>query len=203
MGNVNPSGRLPVTFPARIEDNPSFYNHPGDNQTAVYGEGIFIGYRHYDAVKSTPLFPFGFGLSYTSFEYSDVNLSTSEMSNADEIITVSFDVTNVGNQAGKSVAQIYVQQISRPGLRRPERELKGWNKLDIRPGETVQAVVSLDKTSFAYWDDKPHCWVVDPGAEFQIFVGQHSRDLGLSTKIKIANHARVEKGELIGRWTWS
>ena len=188
LGNVNPSGKLPVTFPVRLEDNPTFHNHPGENAKVVYSEGIFVGYRHYDTVKSTPLFPFGFGLSYTSFEYSNLRLSADSFHSKSDTIRVSVDVTNTGSRQGKETVQFYVAQISKPGLRRPLKELKGWQKVTLAPGETSIAHFVLDKTGLEYWDPSLHAFVVDSGAEFELQVGGHSRDVQLSAKFYTATN---------------
>ncbi|KAH8588458.1 glycoside hydrolase superfamily [Bisporella sp. PMI_857] len=182
LGTVNPCGKLPITFPRRYEDNPSYLNYPGGNDTVVYGEGIFAGYRYYDWLKIEPQFPFGFGLSYTSFEFSNIRLSTTKLDLARDpsaSIEIEVDVVNVGHVAGKEVVQFYVTQISTQGLVRPVRELKGWEKVFVEPGQRVTARTTLDWVSVAYWDDKPHKWVVDGNAAFEVLAARHSRDMGV------------------------
>ncbi|EPS37218.1 hypothetical protein H072_9121 [Dactylellina haptotyla CBS 200.50] len=173
-GLVNPNGKLPVTFPQRLEDTPTYHNFPGENDQVFYGEGIWLGYRHYDKAGIEPLFPFGFGLSYTEFEYSNVRVS-SPIFHTD--ITVSADVKNSGYRFGKESVQFYVSQISKPGLPRPIRELKGFAKLALQPGETKTASCTLDKYALGYFDEKLGKWVVDQNAEFEVFAAASSRDL--------------------------
>ena len=128
-GRVNPSGKLSETFPARLEDTPPYPDFPARNKEANYGEGIFIGYRYYDARKITPLFPFGFGLSYTTFAYSDLRLSAAAIKDTDGV-TVESKVKNTGQVAGKEVAQLYVREQS-PKVVRPEKELKAFAKVAL------------------------------------------------------------------------
>lgn len=173
-GLVNPSGKLPVTFPKRLEDTPTYHNFPGENDKVFYGEGIWLGYRHYDKAHIEPLFPFGFGLSYTTFEYSNVRVSSPIFSGS---VTVSVDVTNTGYYSGKESIQFYVSQISKPGLPRPVRELKGFAKVSVHPGETKTATYKLDKYALGYFNDKQKRWVVDENAEFEVFAAASSRDL--------------------------
>ena len=162
-------------------------NYPGGNDVVVYGEGIFAGYRYYDRLKIEPLFPFGFGMSYTCFQYSNIRLSTAVLDlsrDSTAAIRVQVDVTNVGAVAGKEIVQFFVSQLSEPGLVRPERELKGWDKLFIEPGATAVAEMTLDWVSVAYWDDKPHKWVVDGTADFDVIACKHVRDSGVSAGFK-------------------
>ncbi|KAF3910506.1 Beta-glucosidase [Dactylellina cionopaga] len=173
-GHVNPNGKLPVTFPKRLEDTPTYHNFPGENDQVFYGEGIWLGYRHYDKADIEPLFPFGFGLSYTNFEYSNVRASSLIFHT--EII-VSVDVTNTGYRFGKESVQFYVSQISKPGLPRPVRELKGFAKVVLQPGETKTASYKLDKYSLGYFNEKLKKWIVDENAEFEVFAAASSRDL--------------------------
>lgn len=187
MGAQNPSGKLPLTFPKRLEDNPSFYNHPGGNDRVLYGEGIFVGYRHYDMIKSEPLFPFGFGLSYTTWSYSSLQISLSTMQideDGNGSLEATVDVTNTGDRPGKEIVQFYVHQVTKPGLVRPPRELKGFAKVSANPGETVTAKAMLDRVSVSYWDDGPHRWTVDPDATFVVIAAKDSRDVGLSTTFR-------------------
>lgn len=180
LGHTNPCGKLPVTFPIRLEDNPSYYNHPGGNDRVHYGEGIFLGYRHYDKILSQPLFPFGHGLSYTTFSYSNLKLSTNVFESLDSKITVTVDVTNTGSVAGKEIVQFYVAQISTPGLIRPVRELKGFAKVSIEAGKTATATTTLDKVAISYWDDGPHAWRADMNATFVVEAAASSRDVRCS-----------------------
>ncbi|CAG8279779.1 unnamed protein product [Penicillium salamii] len=178
LGAVNPSGKLPITFPQRIEDTASFDNYPGENDIVHYGEGIFAGYRYLDHRKIKPLFPFGFGLSYTTFEYSNIRLSSDHFS-GDGQIEVEVDISNTGSREGKEAVQFYISQAN-PRLSRPPRELKGWDKVLVRPGETVTARAVLDKVSVSYWDDGLDKWVIEGNAEFRVIAAQNSRDDGVA-----------------------
>lgn len=179
----NPCGKLPVTFPLHIEDNPSYDNFPGENDQVYYGEGIFAGYRHYDHHKIEPLFPFGAGLSYSAFEYSNIRLSSSLLTFSREnlgSIEVSVDVKNIGTRPGKEIVQFYVSQISTSGLVLPAQELKGWDKIYIEPQQTVTARAALDRVAVSYWDDRVSQWVVDRNATFKVKAAKYSRDHGVS-----------------------
>jgi beta-glucosidase len=174
FGDVNPSGRLPQTFPVRLEDNPAYINYPGENGRVRYGEGIFVGYRYYEKKKVAPLFPFGFGLSYTTFRYDNLQLSTDTLA-PDERLTVQVDVTNTGNVAGQEVVQLYVRD-SAARVARPEKELKGFAKVALQPGETQTVTLHLDREALAYWDDAQHAWVAEAG-EFEVLIGSSSQDI--------------------------
>ncbi|KPM35415.1 Beta-glucosidase B [Neonectria ditissima] len=193
LGAANPSGKLPITFPRRIEDTPPFDNYPGDNDIVYYGEGIYSGYRFYDHRKIEPLFPFGHGLSYTEFEYSNIRLSSDVLAcdglGADQI-EVQVDVKNIGDRVGKEIVQFYVSQVSTPKLSRPKSELKGWDKVSVAPGETVTACATLDKVSVSYWNDSIHKWVIDENAEFRVTASKDSRDCGLSISFHSASAVR-------------
>lgn len=176
FGKVNPSGKLAETFPLRLEDNPSFANFPGDRMTVQYRESIFIGYRYYDKMKKDVLFPFGHGLSYTKFEYSDLRLEEGDC----EAI-VSFKVKNTGSVPGAEVAQIYVgKPVSR--VFRALRELKGFEKLYLAPDEEKTVSVRLNSRAFSYYDVKKKDWFVEPGI-YSICVGASSRDLRLAGEV--------------------
>jgi beta-glucosidase len=174
FGEVNPSGKLPQTFPARLSDNPTYLNFPGENGKIYYGEGLFIGYRYYDTKQIVPLFPFGFGLSYTTFSYSTLRLSTSQM-NPDDNLQISVDVTNKGQCAGKEVVQMYIRD-EQARLLRPEKELKGFAKVFLEPGERKSVTLSMGRDALAYFDDLTHEWVAEAGT-FQVLVGASSRDI--------------------------
>ena len=133
FGDVNPSGKLPTTFPIRLEDNPAYINYPGENSKVKYGEGIFVGYRYYDKKDVTPLFPFGHGLSYTKFKYSNLKLSAKKVS-PDGTLKVKVDVTNTGKVKGKEVIQLYVRDV-KSTFARPEKELKAFDKVELKPGQ--------------------------------------------------------------------
>jgi beta-glucosidase len=177
FGDTNPSGRLPATFEKRFEDNPVFAHHypePGTRRIR-YDEGVFVGYRGYERNGVTPQFPFGYGLSYTTFKYAGLAV-TPEQTN-DGNVQVTFDVTNTGTRAGADVAQIYVAD-GHAQLPRPPKELKGFAKVSLQPGETQRVSVRLDRRSFSYYDVKTKQWRADPGV-FEILVGRSSADIQL------------------------
>jgi beta-glucosidase len=174
FGDVNPSGKLPQTFPVRLEDNPTYVNYPGENGQVRYGEGLFVGYRYYDKKKITPLFPFGYGLSYTRFAYDNLRLSAGKITVGDEL-TINVDVTNIGDRSGKETIQLYIKDIA-SRLIRPDKELKSFAKLALEPGETQTVTLTLDESALTYWDDSRGEWVAEPG-EFEVLVGSSSRDI--------------------------
>ncbi len=174
FGDVVPCGKLPQTFPVRVEDNPTYLNFPGENGKHYYGEGIFVGYRYYDKKQIAPLFPFGFGLSYTTFSYGPLQLSTQEIE-PDDTLQVSVDVTNTGQRAGKEVVQLYVRD-RQARLQRPEKELKAFAKVHLEPGECKTVTLSIGRSALAYYDDRAHQWVAEAG-EFDVLVGASSRDI--------------------------
>ena len=158
----------------RLEDNPAFINYPGENGRVRYGEGIFVGYRYYDKKQIEPLFPFGYGLSYTSFGYANLRLSTDRLAPGGEL-TVSVEVTNTGKRAGREVVQVYVRD-PQARLTRPPQELKGFRKIALQPGETRAVELTLDMRALAYFDDARAAWVADAGT-FEVLVGSSSRDI--------------------------
>ncbi len=174
FGVVNPSGKLAETFPKKLPDTPSYTNFPGGNGEVRYGEGIFIGYRYYDAKEIPVQFPFGYGGSYTTFEYSELRLSASNIADVDGL-TVSVDVTNTGKMTGKETVQIYIRD-RQSKLIRPPKELKGFVKLDLQPGETKTAEVHLNWRAFAYYHPGYHQWITEDG-EFDILIGSSSADI--------------------------
>jgi beta-glucosidase len=180
FGEVNPSGKLPMSFPKKLEDNPSYVlgEYPGDGKNVHYYDDIYVGYRYYDTYKVAPQFAFGHGLSYTSFQYSDLKLST-EGKNA----TATFTVKNTGKVAGAETAELYVHQ-EKSLLPRPEKELKGFDKMMLQPGEQKTVTIKLDENAFQYFNDVKNEWVMDPGT-FDILVGGSSRDIKLNGKIKM------------------
>jgi beta-glucosidase len=184
FGEVNPSGRLPVTFERRWEDNPShdgYYPEPGTNRI-LYKEGVFVGYRGYEHSGTKPLFPFGYGLSYTTFKYG--NLSITPGTTTDGNVRVSFDVTNTGTRAGAEVAQVYVGD-AHAKVPRPPKELKGFAKVSLRPGETQRVTVNLDRRSLSYYDVSAKQWRADPG-QFEVLVGGSSEQIALRGKLTLA-----------------
>jgi beta-glucosidase len=174
LGKVNPSGKLAETFPARLIDTPAHLNFPGENGEVRYGEGLFIGYRYYDA-KGVPVqFPFGYGLSYTTFAYSNPKVSATTFKDVDGV-TVSIDVTNAGSVAGKEVVQVYVHD-RQSRLVRPPKELKGFAKVELQPGEARTVSIPLDFRAFAYYDPAYHKWITENG-EFDILIGASVADI--------------------------
>ena len=184
-GEVNPSGKLAETFPLQLEDNPSYLNFPGDGYSVRYAESIYVGYRYYQKKRMNVLFPFGYGLSYTTFSYSNLRLDRSEMLDTDEL-NVTVDVTNTGNRFGKEIVQLYVSdkgdQTGRP--QRPVRELKEFAKVALEPGETKTVSFRLSKRSFAYYEEQVKDWLV-PTSEYAIEIGASSKDIRLSETVKI------------------
>jgi beta-glucosidase len=179
FGEVNPSGKLPVTFPMRLEDNPSFANYPGDGDKVHYREGVFVGYRHYDVREIAPLFPFGHGLSYTNFTYSNLAVTPIEGGGCE----VSFDLANSGARAGAEVAQVYVNDVE-ASVPRPPRELKAFRKVPLGPGESTRVMLTLGRDAFSYYDTARRDWVLEPG-RFRILVGSSSRDIRLEKEIAL------------------
>jgi beta-glucosidase len=174
FGDINPSGKLPQTFPARLEDTPTYLDFPGENGKIYYGEGIFVGHRFYEKKCIAPLFPFGFGLSYTTFDYGNLQLSAQQIA-PDDTLQVSIDVTNIGQQVGKETVQVYVRDIE-ARLQRPEKELKAFAKVQLEPGERKTVIVLLTRESLVYYDDLAHEWVAEAG-EFEVMVGASSQDI--------------------------
>jgi beta-glucosidase len=174
FGLVNPSGKLSETFPLKLMDTPSYINFPGGAGTVHYGEGMFIGYRYYDAKKMTVLFPFGHGLSYTTFVYSGAKVSAKNFKDVDGL-TVTVDVTNTGKLAGKEIVQVYVHD-QKSNLVRPEKELKGFAKVELRPGETRSVSIQLDFRSFAYYHPEYNQWITEDG-DFDLLIGASSADI--------------------------
>lgn len=187
-GNANPSGKLAETWPLKLEDNPSYLNFPGEEGRVKYQEGIFIGYRYYDKKKMDVLFPFGHGLSYTEFMYSDLKVKNLATASSDKItdqdsIIVTCKVKNTGRCAGKEVVQLYISQ-SDSEVMRPVRELKGFQKISLKPGEEKEATFILDGRTFAYYEEKIHDWYVQSG-NFDIEIGSSSRDIRLKENIEV------------------
>jgi beta-glucosidase len=176
LGAANPSGKLAETIPVRLQDNSSYLNFPGGEGVVRYGEGVFIGYRAYDTLIQHVSYPFGFGLSYTTFRIDDVNVSVAgSVADGDLAVTVTASVTNTGQRAGAEVVQVYVGDVE-ASVARPLRELKGFVKVHLEPGETQKVSCQLDERAFAFWSQRFGQWVVESG-EFLIAVGNSSRHL--------------------------
>ena len=181
-GDANPCGHLAETFPVKLSDNPSYLYYGGEGNEADYREGVFVGYRYYDKKEMPVLFPFGFGLSYTTFACSNLRLSGAKITDQ-ETLTATVTVTNTGSRAGKTVVQLYVGDRESTVLR-PIRELKGFEKVELQPGESGDVTFTLDKRAFAYWNAAIHDWHVETGA-FTIEVGQSSRDIEVSGEVTV------------------
>jgi len=182
FGDYSPSGKLPVTFERRWEDNAvsdHYYPKPGERKVA-YTEGVFLGYRHFDKATTKPLFPFGYGLSYTTFAYKNLLVTPASVS-GDQPVTVSFDVENTGSRAGAEVAEVYVGE-PHAAVPRPVKELKGFSKVLLNPGESRHISVQLDRRAFSYYDVKKHAWTADAG-DFDVFVGRSAAQIELTGKV--------------------
>jgi beta-glucosidase len=191
FGEVNPSGHLPATFERRWEDNPvhdNYYPPPGTTKV-VYKEGLFVGYRGYEKNGTKPLFPFGYGLSYTTFKYGNLTIKPVDSATKSEglsapLYQVSFAVTNTGAREGADVAQVYVAEPNAK-VSRPAKELKGFSRISLKPGETQTAAVVLDGRAFAYYDAEAKQWHADAG-DFQILVGRSSQDIALRGSVTLS-----------------
>jgi len=182
FGEFNPSGRLPISIERRWEDDAAYNSYyPKEGSKKVeYSEGIFVGYRHFDKSAVKPLFPFGYGLSYTSFTYKNLTISPAS---SDDQVTVAFDITNTGSRAGADVAEVFVGDHHAP-VPRPVKELKGFAKVNLSPGETKNVSVKLDRRAFSYYDVKTHAWTVAPG-DFDVFVARSAADIELTGKVTL------------------
>lgn len=188
FGKVNPSAKLPETFPLKLEDNPSYLSYIGEGDMVEYREGIFVGYRYYDKKKMDVLFPFGYGLSYTTFDYSNLRLDKDKMKDTDTL-RVTVDVTNTGGMAGKEIVQLYVADRESTVIR-PVKELRDFAKVELQPGETKTVTFTLDKRAFAYYSVRIHDWHVETG-EFDILIGRSSRDIVLSKTVTVESTVRL------------
>ncbi len=188
FGKVNPSGHLPETFPKKLEDNPSYLSYIGEGDMVEYREGIFVGYRYYDKKKMDVLFPFGYGLSYTAFDYSNLRVDKKKFKDTDTV-TVTVDVTNTGKMAGKEVVQLYVADKESMVIR-PEKELRDFAKVELMPGETKTVSFTLGKRAFAYYNTTIHDWHVETG-EFAIQIGRSSRDIVLQETVTVESTVKI------------
>lgn len=182
FGDINPSGKLPITMEKHLQDNPTSANYSltSDASTIQYTEGLYVGYRGFEKNQIEPQFPFGFGLSYTTFAYSDLDIRPFKGKDDQEqpLAKVSFTVTNTGRRAGAEIAELYVAPVN-PPIDRPIKELKGFWKVFLRPGESKRITLELDQRSFAFFNTTKHLWDAEPGA-YKILVGGSSQDLPLS-----------------------
>ncbi|MUG45702.1 glycoside hydrolase family 3 C-terminal domain-containing protein [Paenibacillus woosongensis] len=199
FGDANPSGKLAETFPMKLSDNPSYLNFPGDGDKVEYKEGIFVGYRYYDTKEVEPLFPFGHGLSYTEFSYRDMSISSKEIADSDTV-EISVFVKNTGRTAGKEIVQLYVRDVQ-SSVTRPEKELKGFEKISLKPGEEKRVIFTLNKRSFAYYNVELQDWHVETG-EFEILIGKSSREIVLRDTLIVrsgtAVKMKVNRNTLVG-----
>ena len=178
VGNVNPSGKLPFSYPVRLEDCPAHLygemSYPGDSIKQEYKEDILVGYRWHDTKKIKPLFPFGYGLSYTTYKYSKPVLSAKKM-NANETLSLSVKVKNTGALAGKEIVQLYIED-EKCYLLRPKKELKGFKKVELQPGEEKEIVFTIQPQHLQFFDDKKHQWIAEPG-KFKAYIASSSADI--------------------------
>ncbi|MCH5268653.1 MAG: glycoside hydrolase family 3 C-terminal domain-containing protein [Lachnospiraceae bacterium] len=190
FGDANPSGKLAETFPLRLEDNPSYLNFPGNREKVCYQEGIFIGYRYYDKKKMDVLFPFGYGLSYTTFDYSNLLVTANgkdvsqitDTKDTDEIV-VSVDITNTGKVAGAEIVQLYIENPDSYEIR-SEKELRNFAKVFLQPGEKKTVTFTLTQRDFSYYETRIHDWYVQSG-DYTVLIGASSRDIKLRQTMTI------------------
>ncbi len=190
LGECNPSGHLAESFPQKLADNPSYLFYGGEGDRADYREGVFVGYRYYDKKEMHVLFPFGHGLSYTTFDYSNLRLDKRQITDQ-ETVTATVTVKNTGSRAGKTVVQLYVGDLESTALR-PVRELKGFEKVELLPGEEREVSFVLDKRAFAYWNTDLSDWHVETGI-FAIEVGQSSRYICCREEITVQSTVKIKR----------
>ena len=188
FGRVNPSGKLAETFPQKLSDNPSYLFFPGEKDKVEYREGIFVGYRYYDTKKVKPLFPFGFGLSYTDFEYSDLKIEKEEITDQQQV-KLMLKVKNTGDVYGKEIIQLYVADPESTIIK-PEKELKEFSKIELEPGQEKIVEFELSKRAFAYYNTEIDDWYVESG-DYEILIGSSSRDIRLKEKIKVESTVKL------------
>ncbi len=185
FGDINPSGKLPITFPECIEDSPAHKStraYPGENLEVYYDEGVYVGYRFFDKQDIEPLFPYGFGLSYTTFLLNDVTLSKSTLESFDDTLSVFVHIKNIGTRDGKEVIQIYAND-EESGVDRPLKELVGFEKIALGPSEEKTVEIMVNARDLAFYDETRHAWYIEPGT-FRLFIGTSSRDLPLECTIE-------------------
>ncbi len=198
-GKVNPSGKLAETFPAALEDTPAYLNFPGEKDRVLYGEDIFVGYRYYDKKEIEPAYHFGHGLSYTSFDYNNLNIhqhlinDNLDQNISETIAEVSFTITNTGSRAGSEIAQLYITAEDSQ-VRRPVKELKGFDKIDLNPGQSKEISFEISASDLAYYEPEITGWLIEPG-NYQVLVGSSSSDIRLNAEINIA--ATITSGETV------
>jgi len=190
FGVTNPCGKLAETFPMKLSHNPSYINFPGEEDKVEYKEGLFVGYRYYDAKGIEPLFPFGYGLSYTNFEYTDILVDKNEIKDTDTV-TVKVKVKNTGSIVGKEIIQLYIRDIESSVIR-PLKELKGFEKVELQPGEEKEVSFILNKRSFAYYNIDIKDWHVESG-DFEILIGKSSKEIVLRKTINVQSTVNLRK----------
>lgn len=190
FGHANPSGKLAETFPQKLSDNPSYLNFPGEGDKVEYREGSFVGYRYYDTKNIEPLFPFGYGLSYTDFKYTDISIDKKEISDL-ETLKVTVKIKNIGEIPGKEIVQLYVKDPESSVIR-PEKELRAFEKLLLQPGEEKEVMFTLGKRTFAYYNVNINDWYVETG-DFEILVGKSSRDIALKETVYVESSVVIKK----------
>lgn len=190
FGIGNPCGKLAESFPKKLSHNPSYLNFPGEGDMVEYREGIFVGYRYYDKKGIEVLFPFGHGLSYTTFEYTGISVDKKEITDND-VVNVTVKIKNVGNLTGKEIVQLYVRDVESSVIR-PEKELKAFEKVELKPGEEKSITFVLDKRAFAYFNVDIKDWYVEEG-EFEILIGKSSRDIVLKESIYVKSTKKLRK----------
>lgn len=176
FGYQSPSGKLPTTFPKRLQDNPAYNNWPGENAKVVYGEGLYIGYRHYERAYIEPQFPFGHGLTYTTFTYGTPKISGNILSESNNL-SIAVPVTNSGAVSAHEIVQVYVRDV-KSRLPRPQKELQAFGKILLQPGETKEVVFALDKYAVGYYDTNIEAWIAEEG-KFEVLIGASSADIRL------------------------
>jgi beta-glucosidase len=181
FGVANPSGKLPVTMPKHFEDSPAYGHYPGEHLKVNYAEGIYVGYRYYDTKKVEPQFPFGFGLSYTTFEFYGLDVHNSRIDSKEPAVTVT--VKNTGSRAGAEVVELYLHD-GHSKIDRPERELKGFRRVELKPGESKQVDFWLTKQDLSYWSPDKKSWKADAGT-FEVQVGGSSRNIQLKAPLEL------------------
>lgn len=188
-GKVNPSGKTAETYPLRFEDNPTYGNYPGGPVTSEHRESVYIGYRYYDTAEKEVLFPFGYGLSYTTFAYSDIKVSSKDIKDTDTL-EVSFKIKNTGSVDGAEIAEIYVAD-KESTIFRPKKELRAFTKVFLKAGEEKEVTVELGKRAFAYYNVNIGDWHVETGA-FEILVGASSRDIRLTETVNVTSTVEAQ-----------
>ncbi|HEY2469666.1 MAG TPA: glycoside hydrolase family 3 C-terminal domain-containing protein [Terracidiphilus sp.] len=192
FGDANPSGKLPVSLPKKFEDSPAAKTYPSQNLHTEYAEGIYVGYRYYDTKNVEPQFPFGFGLSYTTFEYSDLKIGEITVMNGNKRLSdpwVRVNVRNTGSRPGGEVVELYVHD-DHAKIDRPAHELKAFGRVELQPGETKTISFPLERSAFEYWSPEAKQWVVDPG-KFEVQIGASSRDIRIKAPLEITHHIDI------------